>query len=101
MAISPPCSISRAIVAATSLKGPTHDRRRPDRPRQASDRGRHTRLLPRGDGEPAGTGRRPGAGAPALPVARSLHAAAHDRDALLYAAVQPRPAVDRRLGWRG
>ena len=46
-------------------------------------------------------GRRPAAGALALPVARSLHAAAHDRAALLHAAVRARPAADRRLGRRG
>ena len=51
--------------------------------------------------DPAGAGRRPGAGALALPVARSLHAAAHDRAALLHAALRARQAADRRLGRRG
>ena len=37
----------------------------------------------------------------ALPVARSLHAAAHDRAALLHAALRARQAADRRLGRRG
>ena len=54
-----------------------------------------------GDRHPAGAGRRPGAGALALPVARSLHAAAHDRAALLHAALRARQAADRRLGRRG
>ena len=46
-------------------------------------------------------GRRPAPGTPALPVARSLHAAAHDGAALLHAALRARPAPDRRLGRRG
>ena len=101
MAISPRCSICRAIAGATSSRGKTDDRRHPDRARQAPGGRRHRRLLPPGAGHPAGARRRPGADPLPLPVARPLHAPAHDRAALLHAALRARQAADRRLGGRG
>src|SRR3981189_875460 len=73
-AISRPCSTSRDIAAPTLSTG---------------------RL------RAGGAGRGPGCVPLAFFLARSLHAPAHDRAALLHAALRARQATDRRVGGRG
>ena len=101
-AISPRCSTCRATAGATSSRGKIHDRH----PSRSCSPGVRRATSPptasaRRQRHPAGARRRPGADPLALPVARSLHAPAHDRAALLHAALRARQAADRRLGRRG
>src|SRR5260370_32699 len=100
-AISQRCFTCRVIAAAILSKGTTHDRHPPDRARQAAGGRRDRGLFPQGKRRAGRTGRRPGADPVAFSLARSRHAPAHDRAALLQAAIRARQTADRRVGGRG